>query len=285
MTLSNILEEETEIEGEGILFRQIARVLDGQHRLEGLNRGYEGQTFDINVAIFVSIDIAEQANIFSTVNLAQTKVNKSLAYDLFALARSRSPQKTCHNIAVALDQNKKSPFYEKIKRLGVATEGRFNETITQATFVQTLLPYISLNPRNDRDLFKRGKTPDKANADQLMKLIFRNMFLEEKEMDIAEVILNYFSAIQEKWESAWNYTGKGLMLSKTNGFKAFMRFLRPAYLHLSAPGGVPQKHEFRKIIDRIDLKDEDFTVERFKPGSSGESELYRTILQKSELEI
>ena len=114
MTLSNYVDVAKD--EEPILFRQIARVLDGQHRLEGLNKGYKDSLFEINVAIFISIDIAEQANIFSTVNLAQTKVNKSLAYDLFALARSRSPQKSCHNIAVALDQNVKSPFYKKIKR-------------------------------------------------------------------------------------------------------------------------------------------------------------------------
>ncbi len=54
--------------------------------------------------------MAQQANIFSTVNLSQTKVNRSLAYDLFALAASRSPQKTCHDIAVALDRGKNSPL-------------------------------------------------------------------------------------------------------------------------------------------------------------------------------
>ena len=31
------------------------------------------------------------------------------------------------------------------------------------------------------------------------------------------------------------------------------------------------------------MKDEDFTIDKFKPGSSGEGELYRTLLKKSEL--
>jgi DGQHR domain-containing protein len=127
LTLSNVPDPE---EGhEPVIFKDIARVLDGQHRIEGL-RGFSDRTFEVNVCIFVELDIAEQAYIFATVNLAQTRVNKSLVYDLFDLAKLRSPQKVCHNIAVALDGTDKSPLYQRIKRLGVATEGRYGETIT-----------------------------------------------------------------------------------------------------------------------------------------------------------
>ena len=86
----------------------------------------------------------------------------SQAYDLYDLAKARSPQKVCHNIAVALDQNTKSPFYQRIKRLGVATEGRFNETLTQATFIESLMPYNpkdlepSLRPQDRESLVRRS---------------------------------------------------------------------------------------------------------------------------------
>ena len=282
MTLSNYVDVAKD--EEPILFRQIARVLDGQHRLEGLNKGYKDSLFEINVAIFISIDIAEQANIFSTVNLAQTKVNKSLAYDLFALARSRSPQKSCHNIAVALDQNVKSPFYKKIKRLGVATKGRFDETITQATFVESLLRYLSPDPRKDRDIYKRGEKPELASAEKLKIHIFRNMFIRERDMDIADVVWNLFDAVQERWPKAWKSLGRGNMLNKTNGFKARMRFLRPAYLHITGPGETPSKEDFLNLLQRSSLKDADFNIEKFKPGTSGESELYRTLLKECKLE-
>src|SRR5882762_10468420 len=95
---------------------------------------FSPNTFQLSVSVFVDIDMEDQAYIFSTVNLAQTKVNRSLAYDLFELANSPSPQKTCHNIAVALDTITVSPFHKRIKRLGSATPGRNSETITQATF-------------------------------------------------------------------------------------------------------------------------------------------------------
>lgn len=266
-----------------ISYGQIAKVLDGQHRIEGL-KYYEGDTFQINLSIFIDIDIEDQAYIFSTVNLAQTKVNKSLVYDLFDFANSRSPQKTCHNIAVALDSNYESPFFHRIKRLGVATEGRFNETITQATFVQSLLPYITNNALEDRDTYLRNKVPKKANASELHKLIFRNMFIEGKDLEIADILWNYFDAVKQRWPEAWNASGNGVMLNKTNGFKALMRFLRPIYLYLNAPGMVTGTSRFLEVLNKMRLSDNDFIVDRFKPGTSGESELYRALLAESGVE-
>jgi hypothetical protein len=38
-------------------------------------------------------------------------------YDLTELAKTRSPHKTCHDVAVVLDNESSSPFYQRIKRL------------------------------------------------------------------------------------------------------------------------------------------------------------------------
>lgn len=280
MTLSNFLEPADD--KEKIRYREIAKVLDGQHRIAGL-KNFKGESFDVNVSIFVDIDIAEQAYIFSTVNLAQTKVNKSLAYDLYDLAKARSPQKLSHNIAVALDSHSKSPFFKKIKRLGVATEGRFYETITQATFVESLIKYMTDNELKDRDVYMRGGKPQKADVDESRKLIFRNMMIDERDLEIIDIIWNYFDAVKEKWPTAWDSTGRGNMLNKTNGFKALMRFLRNSYIYISGPGTVPKKEDFSKIFARIQLNDADFNVDSFKPGSSGESELFSRLKKESRI--
>lgn len=258
----------------------IAKVLDGQHRIEGL-RGYPGKgEFDVNVSIFIDMDIEDQAFLFSTVNLTQTKVHKSLVYDLYEYSKARSPQKTCHNIAVALDALETSPFGHRIKRLGFATKGRFNETLTQATFVEGLLKYFTDNKVADRDLYLRGKTPSRANADELKRLIFRNMFIEEQDISITDVVRHYFEAIRERWPDAWNHGGEGWMLNKTNGFRGMIRLLRPAYLHIANPGEVPSKNEFLKVFSRSKLQDEDFNIEKFKPGTSGETALFRHLLDE-----
>ena len=114
--------------------------------------------------------------LFSIVNLAQTKVNRSLVYDLFSLARSRSPEKTCHEVVVALDKMDESPFHHRIKRLGVATEGRFGETLSQATVVKGILPYITNDPLADRDIGKRFGFWDQSLARDFNKRIFYEFF-------------------------------------------------------------------------------------------------------------
>ncbi|MBA0371138.1 DGQHR domain-containing protein [Stenotrophomonas maltophilia] len=274
LTLTNVLEGDIRIDR-----TQIARVLDGQHRIEGLQHLNKGHPkFEVNVSIFIEMDIESQAYIFSVVNLAQTKVSKSLVYDLFEYSKSRSPQKTAHTIAVALDRADASPFNKRIKRLGVATQGRFTETLTQATFVESLLRYLTSDATTDRDLYLRNSRPPRADSDEARKLIFRNMFIEEKDMDIADIIFNYFSAVRERWPTAWAGLGDGAVLNKTNGFRALMRLLRPAYLHFASPGDLVSQAQFLALFNRAKLKDEEITTETYKPGTSGETLLYHTLL-------
>lgn len=257
---------------------QIAKVLDGQHRIEGLSALQAGAIFDLNVSIFIDMDIENQAYVFSTVNLAQTKVNKSLVYDLYEYARSRSPQKTCHNVAVALDSLKSSPFQGKIKRLGSATQGRFGETLTQATVVENLLGYITTSAVKDRDDYLNGRKPRRASTADLVTTPFRNMFLEERDLEIADIVLYYFSAVRQRWPDAWVSSERGWILNRTNGFRALMRFLKPAYRSIGASEQVPSQGDWLTLLNKVTLADEDFTVENFEPGTSGETKLYRRLL-------
>lgn len=255
-----------------IPIRSIARVLDGQHRIAGL-RGFEGEAFEIPVTIFVGADIADQAHIFATVNLEQNKVNKSLAYDLYELATSRSPQKTAHNIAVVLDQDDKSPLYQRIKRLGVATEGKSFQPLSQATFVESVMRYISKDPKADRDMILKHKRLEGATEEEVSKLPFRNLFVEERDVEIVAVLFDYFSSIKERWPIAWSNPDRGNMLNRTNGFRAFMRL----YSHLcevsETRSGVVHKEFMAGFMERVRLDDRDFNIENFKPGTSGESSL------------
>src|SRR6266581_5535687 len=108
----------------------VAKIIDGQHRIAGLE-DYKGERFEVNVTIFVDMELEDQAMVFATINLKQTKASKSLAYDLYEYAEARSPQKTCHNIAKLMNFKADSPFKGRIKILGKAT-GTGAETLTQA---------------------------------------------------------------------------------------------------------------------------------------------------------
>lgn len=267
-------------EGEGAPstnIRKIARVIDGQHRIEGLY-AFKGPIFQVPVTVFIGSDISDQAYVFATVNLEQTKVNRSLTYDLFELAKTRSPQKTCHNIAVALDSDDKSPFHKRIKRLGVATVGRVGEKLTQAQFVQNLLQYISRDPKQDRDTLLNGGKLDKADLKVAKRLIFRNMFIDERDLDITQILFNYFSAIRDRWPEGWDTTDEGLILNRTNGFRAFMRVLRPFSLKFGLPGTIVPKELYLEELLKVPVEYSHFNTDNYPPGTSGESGMRADLL-------
>ena len=136
---------------------EIATIIDGQHRIAGLQEVVEeDRPFESIVTIFVDMHIEDQARVFATINLTQTKVNKSLALDLYEFARTRSPQKTAHDIAKLLNADSDSPLYHRIKMLGVATPDR-EETISQALLVEGLLRWMSRDPAADRNAIQRGR--------------------------------------------------------------------------------------------------------------------------------
>ena len=89
---------------------------------------------------------------------------------------------------------------------------------------------------------------------------------------------NYFQAVREKWPTAWGNTGPGTVLPKTNGYRALMRAFKPLYVRLAKEKPVPSVASYREWLDKVTLKDADFTVDNFKPGTSGESELAQRMI-------
>lgn len=281
----------------------LAKILDGQHRIAGFGNANEQflddkeryQDFQLMVTIFVDSDISTQANIFATVNLAQTKVNRSLVYDLESLAHSRSPEKTCHDIAVLMNKSI-GPFHRRIKRLGVATPGLKNELITQASFVQRLLDLISRNPKQDRNYYlakiKGGELAKKYTLEDISeesyyKYPFRQSFIERKDSVIASNISNYFSAVDEMWPNAWDQDNKNSSLNKTIGFFALMRVLGVILKRVILAEGhdserVLSQEEYLNILDGGILDEEVF--EMLEPNTKTSKVIFDLIISNLALD-
>lgn len=272
--------------GEKILLSATANILDGQHRVEGLKESGRLDDFQVPVSIFVDADIADQAYIFATVNLAQTKVNKSLVYDLLDYAKARSPQKSSHDIVVALDKYEKSPFFKTIKRLGAATPGRTGETLAQATVVNGILPLISKKPEQDRYNLAKGRRIDVADT-PYDEAPLRHLWLANKDGDIAQILLQYFLAIKATWPQAWESRDKGQILARTNGFRAFIRLFKNIYLKekpsRDEADPVVRAEQFQSYLRKSSLTDADFNSNTFAPGTSGETALYKRL--RDELKV
>lgn len=264
-----------------IPIEQAAFIIDGQHRLAGLKGLKQGKIFEVNVSIFVGADLADKAEIFSTVNLAQTKVNKSLVYDLYTYAHKPSPVKAAHEVTIALNRDQSGPFYRKIKRLGTATPGISNETLAQATVVGSILRYMPRNPDKEKnkglfDLF--GTREEDENWRQE---IFAPFYRRGDDISVFHIMTNYFQAVQERWPSAWKDNERGLILNRTNGYVALMRLLKDIYVSITKEPRVIEVAEFSPFFSRVEMRDAEFNTDRFKPGSSGASALYRELLTQA----
>jgi hypothetical protein len=143
--------------------------------------------------------------------------------------------------------------------------------------------FISLEPDQDRRILLDGKKLGLAGLNELQKCPFRNLFIEGKELDIAEIIFNYFCAVRDKWPSSWDAIDRtGNLLPRSNAFKAFMKYLKDhVYVDLvglNNIGSIPSASEFSNYFQHINLTDEDFTTRNFAPGSGGQSTFYKMLI-------
>ncbi len=94
----------------------------------------------------------------------------SLIYDLFSLSKSRSPQKTIHEVARTLNNLKNSAFYNRLKMLGKKSEGQDFATLSQGTFVKYTLTLISKDPESDQIKLKNNLQLDPMESLPLRSL-------------------------------------------------------------------------------------------------------------------
>jgi DGQHR domain-containing protein len=174
-----------------------AQVLDGQHRLAGLQAAIEekpniGDYYTLT-SLCVLLDNSQAASIFLNINSEQKPVPRSLVYDLFGEVEDDRSHiiNRASDIAHELNENKESPYFSQIKFPGGSG------LVDLATVVSSLkLP-----------LAKKGA--------------FHNIGLNNLENQ-KKVILNYFTAIHNSYsrERMWNNKSKNPFLSSAGFFGA-----------------------------------------------------------------
>jgi DGQHR domain-containing protein len=252
-----------------------AKVVDGQHRLQGLRASGATDTFSMPVVLLIDATEEQQALMFATINGTQTRVPPSLIYDLFEVTESRSPQKTSHEIARAMNESEESPWYRRLKMLGRKSVPDSLETVTQGTFVRELLPHLSKKPERDFDLARRSKPfkPDPA-------CVFRKYFLANEDSSILKVMLNLFDAQRHTWPTEWARPEDSI-LTKSTGFMATMWALDSIVTTGQERHDLSQDY-FRAVFERakyiLERKELRLTNESFpssRPGIDKLSEVLR----------
>lgn len=198
---------------------KIGEVLDGQHRLLGLENSGVEDTFQMPVVFMFGLTAEEKAYVFSIINSKQTKVSASLLYDLFDLMDKRSPQKTAHELARSMNNLPYSPFYNRLKMLGTKEPDQDLATLSQGTFAQSVMLLYSKFPNRDKDKLYNGEEIDKEDG-----TILRHYFVLEKDEIILKVLLNCFTALSEIFKKEWDTPNENI-LCKTTGFRAIIKSL------------------------------------------------------------
>ena len=254
----------------------IGDVIDGQHRLEGLKKSNYINDFQLPVVFMFDLEPYQRAYVFSIINSKQTRVNMSLIYDLFALSKVRSPYKTCHEIARALNKESTSPFYRRLKMLGKKSKDQEYASLSQGTFIKYFLELISKDPDKDsRDIKKDIKLEEDLN------LPLRRYFIDENDPVIHKVILNLFSGLREVFTQEWEDPNR-FILSKSIGFGAIIKIFPTLYKEGIKENDLSQEFfvkEFNKIKINLDQKGIKITSKNY-----GSNEQARTKLTKDFLE-
>ncbi|MBK7625647.1 MAG: DGQHR domain-containing protein [Bacteroidales bacterium] len=260
LTLNQIVKAELEKE-DGTVYLTI---IDGQHRIKGIERAIERLNSEINdlsqvlksstndvlikkleyqqklldrllsfellVTFFIDPTLEYQAMIFSTINKTQTKVPENLVYSLYGLTKDDSPQKTSLEVVLALNGIENSPFFNRIKLVGGNYKKGLIVPLSQATMVKSILNDISNNSREaETDRFKK-RTELKVNP---KNLTFRKYYANNQDYMIVRILYSYFNAVRNSFidqngNSFWeiNTDGNISNILHTNvGFQALLKVL------------------------------------------------------------
>lgn len=144
-----------------------AQIIDGQHRVAGLEAAIAEDSsvsrLMIPVAIYHGLDTRQCANIFLSINTEQKPVPRSLVFDLYEVASDfiiDAAAVRARDLAVALNENEESPYFEYIKFPGAKPNER---GIALSTVVSTLKPLV-----DDKGDFEQAGVPELQMQEQIL---------------------------------------------------------------------------------------------------------------------
>jgi len=254
----------------------IGEVIDGQHRLEGIKRSNYISKFQLPVVLMFNLFPEEKAYVFSIINSKQTRVNMSLIYDLFALSPNRSPYKTAHETARALNKDENSPFFNRLKMLGKKTEGQNLATLSQGTFIKYLLELISKTPEEDTRNIKQN-----VSLTNDPKRVLRRYFIAGDDKVIYKVILNLFSGLRNAFRQEWENPNESI-ISKSIGFGAVIKAF-PNIYNIGDKRNDLSEEFFTEIFNKfkqfLNTKNIEVTSEHFGSNEQARSKLSKLIIE------
>lgn len=181
---------------------RFAQMLDGQHRIAGLqeavNQNAEIADMEVLVSLFIGLNTKEAARIFLNINSEQKPVPRSLIYDLFGEAYDdpESAITRVTDIVSFLNETEESPYYGRVHYPGKPNS---QNMVDLAIMVNAMKP-----------AFERNGT-------------FNQLQLSEIETQ-KKILINFYSAIKNRYEDVWDKPKENVFL-RAAGFSGAFDFL------------------------------------------------------------
>jgi DGQHR domain-containing protein len=212
-------------------------IIDGQHRIRGIERAIERLRNDIDnlvktlndksnpelearlkfsrerlndlnkielvVSFFIDETLEYQAMIFSTINRTQKRVSPDLVFSLFGLDSKSTPQRTALQVVLILNGHHKSPFYKRIKLYGGEYDNSESRPLSQATMVRSIVALISENLReSENDRYKKRQDLLHRSIGSKKVLPFRKYYASDEDEVISDIMFHYFSSVRDVFKDS-----------------------------------------------------------------------------------
>lgn len=203
-------------------------IIDGQHRLAGFENDVN-TNFELNVSIFLNLTINQQRRIFKTINTEHTKINNSQSFYSEIDDEYDTPRKFAANLSKIFAIDITSPWYKKIKLLGIKDDLSPDGIIALDTFAKPIIASIY----NDKSFYKLRNFLMENNNDlnlldnsgiNIKKSFLWEYYVKQDEDTMYKIFFNYFSAIKRVFKNDWNNPNS--FLTKTTGYNAFMMLFK-----------------------------------------------------------
>lgn len=267
---------------------QLARVIDGQHRLFAFAEAKPERLDDqLLCAVFIDLPAPMQATIFATINSNQKQVDKSLTYELFGYNISDESEKqwSPDKLAVFLARRLATDNESSMRgRIAVAPLNDFSSAkmidkaamkISFATVVGGIVRLISSNPKSDtaalRASFfsKRSSLPEgRASGPP-----FRELYRTGDDALIYAATRNFVNVADELF---WREAAPGSFIRKTVGVQALFDVFREIAGPMLKEGDL-SADAFRKRLSPASWID--FANVRFQNASGSNRTVIRRIVR------
>lgn len=239
-------------------------IIDGQHRVEGF-RDNPIYNFDLIISIFIALKSDEQAEIFTTINSQQTKVDPSHNLNLELESKVYTPIKMMIELAQSFNYDKESPWYNNIKLLrnssnGILSLSAFVKPLNSLTFSDNDY-YLIKNELNKNT--KEFPNFSLINYDP-KRFIFWNFYKAKDFNSVYKILYNYFKALSVVLEKDW--LNENSLLSKTTGYNAIIKLFKDLYIEGIKSNNLTYDFFFQKISP-LSVMNGTITSENF--GASG----------------